>query len=112
MKKLFFAKLFFTLAAATCCRTILAINTPVEPVHAQISTPELTCSQGYSCGQYVVQVTTQRGYGRWQIYQVDTQEHLIDTTQLPQVTGGNPDANIQFVEPGGAETATITASEP
>jgi hypothetical protein len=89
----------------------------VQPVHAapvQIASPTILCAQGFQCDQYVVQVTTQRGFGRWQIFQVQDQAHSVDTTQLNQVAGGNPSTSVQFFlpAPGSSQTGTIAATQP
>lgn len=79
-----------------------------------ISTPSITLPQGDLGGQYVIQINTQRGFGRWQIFQVTDQEHVIDTTALLPVGDGNPSVSVRICEPAprAASTATISATEP
>lgn len=79
-----------------------------------IVTPQLLLPQGDTGGQYVIQLNTQRGFGRWQIFQVPDQDHVIDTSQLSQVANGNPSVSLAIGEPAprGSFTATITATEP
>lgn len=93
-------------------------------VHAQ--TPSVTfqgCSVTttggpYSpCSQYLVQVVSGRGLGRFQVFQV--QGDLIPITGIgssafASVGAGNPSVSVQAFEPDprGADTFTLQLNEP
>jgi hypothetical protein len=69
-------------------------------------------SPSFACGQYVLQIVTQRGMGpRFELYRVEG--NTIDTSTMTQVTLGNP-ITYQAAEPAPlqANTFTLTATEP
>jgi|SRR6476660_703749 len=73
-----------------------------------------TCNDGgvsVDCGQYVLEIDTQRGFGRFALYQV--QGAPLDTSAYSRVSSGNP-LTYQAAEPDprGAYTFTVSASEP
>ena len=81
---------------------------PAKPADVQV------CGTGPSidCGQYVLQINTQRGFGRFVLYRVTGTP--IDTSTFDNVAGGDTSLTYQAAEPDprSAYTFTVTASEP
>lgn len=82
----------------------------IPPAHAQQSAQTLTCNVVGPCSQYLVQVNSGRGFGRFQLFQLATP---IDQTQLTNI-GAGLSVSVQASEPDprGAQTFTLAVSEP
>lgn len=80
-------------------------------VHAQNAGTTLQCDVVGPCSQYIVQVNSGRGMGRFRIYPVTDQ--AIPTPGAAPFSG-NPAVSVQFTEPSprGDYTFTLSASEP
>lgn len=85
-----------------------------KPAPAQLGgTPTLTCDSSGDCGQYLLEIDTQRGFGpAFKLYQVPTT--AIDTSGLTLVNSGYPSISFQADEPGtrSSQSFTVTAGEP
>lgn len=82
----------------------------VPSAHAQVTTPTLQCNIVGPCSQYLVQVNSARGFGRFQVFQLS---EPIDQTQLSNIGAGST-VSIQASEPDprGAYTFTLSLNEP
>lgn len=87
-----------------------SLRHPAEKANAQISSPSYTCGQVSPCAQYVIQITNQRGFGKYQVFQVPGP--ALDTSSLTFVTGSSSGVSVQVLEPNQTDTTTISLSEP
>jgi hypothetical protein len=80
------------------------------------ATPGLICGGTHNCGQYIVEVSTQRGFGpAFIVYSVTNQANVVDTSNCcSQVTSGFPSVSLQALEPSprDSQTFTLTVGEP
>lgn len=89
----------------------IGTNRPSIPViHAQQSSLTLSCNIVGPCSQYLVQVNSARGFGRFQVFQLASP---VDQTQLGVIGGGSA-VSLQFYEPmpRDSQSFTLAVSEP
>jgi hypothetical protein len=85
------------------------------PTPVLFATPQVICGGTHNCGQYILEVSTQRGFGPvFTLYAVPDQAHVVDSSQLQQVSSGYPSFTFQALEPSprDSQTFTVTVGEP
>jgi hypothetical protein len=84
---------------------------PLDPTAMQTTSACIENGVTIACGQYVVTINTQRGFGRFVLYRVNGTP--IDTSSYSTVQSGSS-LGFQGPEPDprGAYTFSLTAQEP